>query len=199
MFLAERQPVADLVVHAAGQPDLAGLGEGLQPGGDVDPIAVNVGIVDDHLREIDADAELDAASLGHAGIALHHAPLHVERAAHRLDGAGKLGQQAVPGGADEPAAARADCRGYQLVANRLEAIERIFLIRPHQARIARDIGRQDCYEPAIHAAPDTYRALRARGRSYNRPYPANTAKLPPATRRGDGWRVNARRGQAPPS
>jgi hypothetical protein len=52
-----------LVVHDARDEDRSGLGDPLQPRGDVDAVAVNIAIFDDYIARIDADAELDALVL----------------------------------------------------------------------------------------------------------------------------------------
>ena len=52
-------PVADAFVDDRGDADPAGLGERLQPRGDVDAIAVDVVAFDDDIAEIDADAQHD--------------------------------------------------------------------------------------------------------------------------------------------
>jgi len=51
--------------------------------------------LDDHVAEIDADAELDPPFHRDIGIALGHLPLHLDRAAHRIYDTRKLRQQAV--------------------------------------------------------------------------------------------------------
>ena len=53
------EPVADLVAHRAGDADAARLGKHLEARRDIDAIAENVVLLDDHVAEIDADAELD--------------------------------------------------------------------------------------------------------------------------------------------
>ena len=81
-------------------------------------------------------------------VSLGHCLLHRDRAAHRIDDAGKLHQQAVAGGLDDAAVVLGDLRIEELAAQRLEAFERPFLVRPHQPRIPRHIGGQDRGETA---------------------------------------------------
>ena len=57
----EIELVPDLVVDGLRDADRAGLGERLEPGGDVDAIAKDVVAVDDHVAEIDADPQLEPA------------------------------------------------------------------------------------------------------------------------------------------
>ena len=56
--------------------------------------------------------------------------LHLDRAAHRIDDAGKLDQQAVAGGLDDAAAVLGDLGVDELGADRLQRGERAFLVRP---------------------------------------------------------------------
>src|SRR5262249_7599815 len=65
------------------------------------------------------------------------------RAAHRIDDARKLYQQAVASSLDEAAVMLSNFRIDEFPTQRLEAFERAFFIRPHQPRIARDIGSKD--------------------------------------------------------
>ena len=72
------------------------------PGGDVDSVTVDSGVVVDHVAQIDADAKPHAAMLGHALVALGHHGLDLDRALGRGDDAGKFSQNAVAGGVDDP-------------------------------------------------------------------------------------------------
>src|SRR6201997_865901 len=56
------QPVAHLVMNRIGDEHPAGIGQGLDPRGDVDAVAIEVVALDDHIAEIDADAQIDALS-----------------------------------------------------------------------------------------------------------------------------------------
>ena len=140
------QPVAHLVVDCIGDEHSAGIGQGFDPRGDVDAVAIEVVALDDHIAEIDADAQFDAAVRSGAGVALRHRLLHLDRAAHRIDDAGKFHQQPVAGGLDDAAAVFGDFRIEKLAAQRLEAFERAFLVRPHQPRIPGHISGEDCGE-----------------------------------------------------
>ena len=82
----------------------------LQAGGDVDAVAVDVLALDDHVAEVDADAERDALGLGHVPLALGHALLDRDRAGDRVDDAGELDQRAVAHQLDDPALVLGDQR-----------------------------------------------------------------------------------------
>ena len=57
---------------------------------------------------MDADAELDPPLRRQTGIALDHAVLHFDRAAHRVDYAAELDEAAVAGAFDDAAVMRSD-------------------------------------------------------------------------------------------
>jgi hypothetical protein len=72
-----------------------------------------------------------------------HRLLHRDRAPHRIDDARKFDQHPVAGGLDDAAVVFGDFRIEKLMAQRFEAFERAFLVRPHQPRISRHIGGED--------------------------------------------------------
>jgi hypothetical protein len=59
--------------------------------------------LDDHVAEVDSDAQLDAVFRRDIRVSPGHRLLHRDRAAHRIDDAGKFHQQAVAGGLDDAA------------------------------------------------------------------------------------------------
>ena len=61
----------------------------------------------------------------------------------------ELDEQPVAGGLDESTAVLGDFWINELAAQRLEALERAFLVRPHQPRIADDISGQDRRQPPL--------------------------------------------------
>ncbi len=99
-------------------------------------------LVDDDVAEIDADAKLDAALHEDGVVAQCHLALQPDRAAHRVDDAGKLDQQPVAGGLDDVAAMLGDFGVRHFAAQRRQGRMRALLILAHQPRIAGDIGRQ---------------------------------------------------------
>ena len=92
---AERDLGLGVVVDGAGDADFSGLGEPLETRGDVDPIAVDVALLDDHVADVDADAERDAPVLGQLRLALGDALLDRGGALDRIDHARELDQRAV--------------------------------------------------------------------------------------------------------
>ena len=63
------EPVVDLIAHRAETQMPPGLGEYFEARGDVDAVAENVVVLEDHVAQIDADAELDPSRRRHIGIA----------------------------------------------------------------------------------------------------------------------------------
>jgi hypothetical protein len=100
-----------------GQANRAGLGYGLEPSGDVDAVAhqVAVALLDD-IAEMHANAKLDPAFGRQVGVALDHAVLDLDRAAHRVDDAAKVDENAVAGALDDAAMMRGDRRINQIAA-----------------------------------------------------------------------------------
>ena len=96
-----REPVADMVANRARDAHAAQLCQGLQPSSDVDTVAVDVVAVNDHVAQINADAEYDALVLGHIGVAVSHRSLDLKGAADSIDDTGEFRQYAVAGSLDE--------------------------------------------------------------------------------------------------
>ena len=91
-----------MIVDLARDQHAAGLGEPLQPGRDVDAVAIDVIAVDDDIADIDPDAEHEAL-VGQCSSA-SHGFLDRDGAAHGVDRAGELDQHAVAGELHQPAA-----------------------------------------------------------------------------------------------
>jgi hypothetical protein len=101
------------------------------------------------------DPEPDPAVLGHLRLAVDHRALDLRGAAHGVNNTGKFRQPAVAGILDGTAFVLPDLRVDELAAMRLEPFVRAFLVRSHQARIARHIGGEDRGETADsgHCSP----------------------------------------------
>jgi hypothetical protein len=135
--------VADVIAHHSADADTARFGEGLQSCRDIHAVAEDVVLLDNHVAEVDADAESDTLVLGRFGIAFRHAALDLHGAAHGINDARKLCQEAVAGILYDTASVLLDLRLYQLPEMGLQALVRPLLVGPHQARIARHIGGED--------------------------------------------------------
>ena len=107
----EIEPPLHLPIGVLGETDRAGLGDAFEPRGDIDAVAhqIAVALLDD-VAEMNADAELDALLGRHAGVALDHAVLHFDGAAHGVDDAAELDDAAVAGALDDAAVMHGDGR-----------------------------------------------------------------------------------------
>jgi hypothetical protein len=134
------QLVADVVSHCPRDADPARLCERFEARRDIDAVAEDVVVLDDDVAEIDPDPEPDPAVLWHTGLAIDHRPLELGGTAHSVNDAREFRQHPVAGRLDDAAGMLADLRVDELAAMRLEAFVRAFLVRTHQARVARHIG-----------------------------------------------------------
>ena len=92
---------------------------------------------------MNADAELDAALGRQAGVALDHAVLHLDGAAHGVDHAAELDEDAVAGALDDAAVMRGDGRIDQIAAQPPEPRQRAILVRAREPAVADHVRDQD--------------------------------------------------------
>ena len=81
-----------------------GVGQAFDARGDVDRVAVEALAVDQHVAEVHADPELEAAALRKLRVALTQEPLDLDGGRHRVHDAAELGEDVVPGSVDDTAA-----------------------------------------------------------------------------------------------
>ena len=112
------------------------------------PSPVDVLALDDHVAQVDTDAELDAPPLGGARVAPRHRALHLDRTLNGIDDACELGQDAIAGGLDDAPVVRGDGGLDQLAEVRLHGRQRGRFVLPHETRVADHVGRQDRRQPA---------------------------------------------------
>ena len=143
----ERQLVAYLLVHDMRDADAVRLGQGFEPRGDIDPIAVDVVGFGDDVAKIDANAEPHALRFGDRLVAVMHAALHLDRAEHGFDHAWKFRQEPVPGIFDDTAVMLLDHGIDEFAPTRHQTVVGSFLVALHQTRVARYIGEEDRGEP----------------------------------------------------
>jgi hypothetical protein len=95
-------------VNRIGDEHPAGIGQGLDPCGDVDAVTIEVVALDDHVAEIDADTQLDAVVRRDVRVPPGYRLLHLDRAAHRINDAREFDQHTVTGGLDDAAVVLGD-------------------------------------------------------------------------------------------
>ena len=135
----------DQVAHRARHGNASRLGECLDAGGKVDPVAedVLVLLVDDDLAEMNADAKHHALRGVQGLVELRHAFLDVEGRADGRHRRAELGQHGIARRADETAAGGVDGRAPDLDLRRLQVPEGARLGALHHAGEAREVGMDD--------------------------------------------------------
>jgi hypothetical protein len=147
----DRQLLADLLAYRCADADLAGLGEHLEPCGDIDAVAKDVAFIVDDIAQIDADTEADAVGLLPIGVAVRHSLLDDDGAAHGIDDRSELDQNAVAGGFEDAATVLGDQWIDQLAPIAFEDGEGTLFVRTHQPRISGNVGAEDRRQPSLDA------------------------------------------------
>ena len=88
----------------------ASIGYSFKTSRNIDAITKNIIVIEDDITDMNANSKFDPFVLRHVSILISHAALDVGGAPHRIDGAGKLDQHAVPGGLDDATAMRGNRR-----------------------------------------------------------------------------------------
>jgi hypothetical protein len=203
------QPVARVVVDRIGDKYPTGIGQGFDPCGDVNAVAIEVVAFDDHVAEIDADAQLDPAGRRDAHVPLGHCLRHRDHAAHRIDDAHKFHQHAVAGGLDDAAMMFAD---FRIRSSRRIALRRSSVpsssapisreYPPHRRQgPRRDVGSQSSLPPRL---AQTFEQVASSDRYHGHPrtYMSNAAGataigfLAPPSLLRSGRTVRALRGES---
>ena len=148
VVVAEIELALDLIVDRARDRHAAGLGDLFEPRGDVHAVPEYVAIGGDHVAQIYADTKRHAALGRQCRVALGKLGLDLGAAAHRLDGAGKLGQYRIPGRADD-AAASIDDTGVHGLAVLAQRCQGGLFVGAHEPAIALDVGGEDYRDLAL--------------------------------------------------
>ena len=157
------ETVAHILMHAARYANPSRRRDLLQTGSDVDAVAEDVVAVDDDVAEVDADTEGNAPVLSYLSGAVGHRRLHLDRAAHGIDHARELQQQAVARGLDDATAVAGDCRIHDFLTKGFQRCQCAALVPSHQPRVARDVGGHDGGKAALlghSGSPATRKASR---------------------------------------
>jgi hypothetical protein len=89
----------------------------------------------DHVAEMDAHAKLDPLFVRHAGVALDHAALHFNRAAHGVDHAAELADEAIAGALDDAPMMSGDGGVDEIAAQAPKTRERPILVAAPASRL----------------------------------------------------------------
>jgi hypothetical protein len=140
----EIEPSLDLPVGLLREADPAGLGDALQPRGDIDAVAHQVAVAFlDHVAEMDADPKFDALVRRDPSVALDHRPLDFNGQVHCVDDTPELDDAAVAGALDDAPMVDRDGRIDQVAAQRPQPRQNPVLVGSGKPRIADDVGHQD--------------------------------------------------------
>ena len=105
------EPGSHLAIGVFGEADTVRLRDAFQPRSDVDAVAHQVAVaLFDDIAQMDADTELDAPLGRQPSIALDHAALHLDGAAHGIDHAAKFDKRAIACPLDDAAVMHGDGR-----------------------------------------------------------------------------------------
>ena len=123
------------------QANPAGVGDALQPGGDIHAIAHQVAVALLHdVAEMNAHPKFNAAHGRKSGIPLDHAVLYFDGAAYGVDDAAEFGDQTVAGALDDPPIMHADGRVDEIAAQRPQASQRALLVGARKTAESDDIS-----------------------------------------------------------
>ena len=143
------EPAAHLPISVLRKANRAGLGDALEPRGDIDAVAhqIAVALLDD-VSDMDADSVLDAPVLRHAGVALDEAVLNLDRAADGVHDAAKLDDASIAGALDDAAVMGGDGGVDEVAAQPPQARKGPILVGARQPAVADDVRNQDRRELA---------------------------------------------------
>jgi hypothetical protein len=129
-----------MIVDRVGDEYSASLSQRLQPRRHVNPIAEDVMLLGNHVAEVDTHPELNALLWRGARVALRHASLDLNGAAHGVHHARELRQQTIAGVLYDPAAVLGDLGVDQLPEVRGEALVSALFVSTHKAGVPRNVG-----------------------------------------------------------
>jgi len=112
--------------------------------GDIDAFSHQIAVrLFDDVAQMNAEAELDATLGRRASVALDHAVLHLDPAAHRVDYAAELNDAAVAGALDDAAVMSGDGGIDEVATEAPQARQGAILVRRGEPAITDDIGDKD--------------------------------------------------------
>jgi hypothetical protein len=97
---------------------------------------------------VDADPEVHAAVVGEACVECSEYPLHLDGAAHGIEGRRKLRQEIVAGGVHDPTPVLSDASRDRLTMVR-ERPDRGRFVRRHEPAVADRVGGENRRQPAF--------------------------------------------------
>jgi hypothetical protein len=136
--------------------DLAGIGDGLQSRNNVDAVVhqIAVALLND-VAKMDANAKFDPPFGLHAGVALEHAVLHLDGAAHGVNDAAEFDDAAVAGTFNHAPMMHSHGWIDQVTPKRPAPRQSAIFVGPGESAVADHIRDKDrCYLPGSrHSGP----------------------------------------------
>jgi hypothetical protein len=140
-----------LVEDNARHTDPARLGDRLEPGRDIDTVAVDIAMLDDDVAKVDADSEPDRLFVSEFRIAFGEGLLDCDRALNRINRAGEFDERTVAHQFCDPAMVARDSGFDDRLAELDQRSERSGLVLAHEATVADDIECHHCGKSAPYA------------------------------------------------
>jgi hypothetical protein len=140
-----------VLVHRSGDADAARLRQRFEAKRYVDSISLHIVVIGDDITEIDANAQFDRRRIRGNSVALCHRLLQRDGASHRLHRTRELHQNAVAFDPNNPPSMRLDMWPNHFAQYILQTPPRADLVLTSKAAIAHHVGKQDCYQSALHA------------------------------------------------
>src|SRR5689334_16344452 len=137
--------------YLAGNADPSGFGEGFQPRGDIDAIAVNVGAFTDNVAEIYSDPKHNVTIIGNGFVGVRHLLLKLDRRVDRVHRTSKFNQYTIAHHFHDPPTVRTDRWFKDGFSSFLQRGKSARLVSFHESAVAYHIGREDGGETALSA------------------------------------------------
>jgi hypothetical protein len=138
-----------MVAHRSRDTDAARFSQHFEPRRHVDAITEDIVFLDDHVTQIDANAELNPPRRRDVHVAAGHPALNFGRAQHRIGDTGELDQHAVTRCLDDTTAILRNAGINKLDPMGLETRERARLVGLHQPAIADHVSSEHRCKPAF--------------------------------------------------
>src|SRR5215831_1095222 len=137
--VGERQLSLHLIVGGAGKADAAALGQPFEARRNVDAVAVEPGVLHDHVAEVDADTKPHAAGVRKDGVARAELALDLDRGLDRVDHARELGKHVITGRVHHTAVVAGHDGGDDLTVLG-DGADGGRLVVPHETAVALRVG-----------------------------------------------------------
>jgi len=162
------EAITHLPIGVLQKTDRAGFGDTFQSSANVDAVSHQVAVaLLDHISDMDADPELDATFRWQASVALDHAALHLNGAAHGVYDASELYEDAVTRPFDDATVMGGDGGIDQIAPQPAQPRQRPLLVGTGKLAVSGYIRRKNgCEFPGFrHGSPFTGRQTSTTDRS----------------------------------